>query len=118
MSAEPPTVTLPTSDRGDVTIPEPDWCNGVHEGIHYFSDLGHDGPDVSLDFRGHRVMDACLTQSPFARRATRVPQISITVAGPALDAAGVYEFAAALDRYADQLRDLAAQLDAIRGGGQ
>ncbi|MGW4022848.1 DUF6907 domain-containing protein [Streptomyces sp. NPDC005009] len=116
--SEPRTVTLPTLDHGLVTIPEPSWCAG-HTGDHpeLLSDTGHAGPDVSLTFRGQRIADACLTQSPFAEATTRAPQISVSLIGKSLDPAGVYELAATLDGYADRLRTLADELAAILAGG-
>ncbi|MET8409682.1 hypothetical protein ABZV34_16570 [Streptomyces sp. NPDC005195] len=119
MSTEPRTVNLPTADYGAVTLPCPEWCAGHadHRSDTRRADLAHSGPDVVLAFRGQQVSYACLDQAPYADTGPRHPQISLSLIGIALDAGGVYEFAAALDRYADQLRDLADQLDTITAEG-
>ncbi|MFG2948186.1 DUF6907 domain-containing protein [Streptomyces adustus] len=119
---EPRTVTLPTADHGDVTIPEPAWCIGhVSTPGDLRVDIIHSGPDVVLSFHGRDITEACLTQSPFAspsapRLGGRTPGVSVTALALTLDPAGVYELAAAFDRYADGLRDLADQLAAVLAG--
>ncbi|MFF4839247.1 DUF6907 domain-containing protein [Streptomyces collinus] len=119
MSSEPATVTLATADHGQVTIPEPTWCAGhqQHDPDSARSDLGHAGPDITLAFHGRTLSVACLDQAPFAVEASREPVVSEFLVGKSLDPVGVYELAAAYDRYADQLRDLADQLTAILAGG-
>ncbi|MFE1845794.1 DUF6907 domain-containing protein [Streptomyces sp. NPDC059515] len=106
----PRTVTLATLDHGDVTLPEPAWCAG-HTGHRpqYRADLSHSGEDITLTFRGRPLAAACLDQSPFGATGREV-RVSVSLVGQALDARGVYELAADLDRYADQLRGLADQL--------
>ncbi|MGV9281649.1 DUF6907 domain-containing protein [Streptomyces sp. NPDC003730] len=112
------TITLPTADHGDVTLPEPSWCAGHadHRPDTERVDLGHSGPEAVLKFRGRVLSVACLEQAPFAAKATRDVQVSVSLAGPALDARGVYELAADLDAYADRLRSLADQLLVILAG--
>ncbi|WUR84492.1 hypothetical protein OG967_39835 [Streptomyces phaeochromogenes] len=119
------TVTLPTRDHGDVTLDEPTWCAGHadHRPDNYRADILHQGPDVTLTFRGHHVADAALAQSPFAGDSSpglggRTPGVSVSLIGRTLDPAGLYNLAASLDGYADQLRDMADQLSTILGGGQ
>ncbi|WP_411091386.1 DUF6907 domain-containing protein [Streptomyces sp. 049-1] len=118
MNTEPRAVTLPTADHGAVTLPEPSWCAGhpAPDPRTLRVDLGHSGPEVVLKFRGRVLSVACLEQAPCAAEATRDVQVSVSLAGPALDARGVYELAADLDTYADRLRDLADQLLVIRAG--
>ncbi|MFI5859171.1 DUF6907 domain-containing protein [Streptomyces parvulus] len=112
-----PTVTLATTDHGDVTLPEPSWCAGhTDHRPEARSDLGHAGPDVVLKFRGRVLAEACLDQAPLAEVASRDVQVSVSLTGTSLDARGVYELAADLDTYADRLRDLADQLLVIRAG--
>lgn len=126
MSTEPRTITLPTADYGDVTVPEPDWCTGHpnHRPDDQRADIHHSGPDISLNWRGHHITDACIVQSPFTETdvpelSSRTPGVSVSVIARTLDPASLYDLAAALDGYADQLRDLADQLDTIlTGGGQ
>lgn len=123
MSTERRTVTLVTSDHGDVTIPEPSWCAGHADHVPgHRADILHLGPDVTLSFRGHHIADASLAQVPFAAPGdpeigSPTPGVSISLIGRALDARGVYELAAALDTYADRLRDLADQLLVIVAEG-
>lgn len=92
-------------------IPEPSWCVGHDpDRAQFRSDLLHTGPDVPLTFRGKQVTEACLTQAPYARKATREPRVSVSLIRAELDVRGTYEFAAALEAYAEKLRSLADQL--------
>ena len=122
MSTEPRTITLPTADFGPVTVEEPAWCCGHpdHRPDDLREDIHHSGPDVSLTWRGHRITDACIVQSPYTRTdvpelSSRTPGVSVSAIGRTLDPTGLYDLAAALDGYADQLRDLADQLTRILG---
>ncbi|MFJ1552339.1 DUF6907 domain-containing protein [Streptomyces mirabilis] len=124
MSTEPRTVTLPTADYGDVTLPEPAWCIGHpnHRPDDQRADIHHSGPDITLTFRGHHITHACLAQSPFTQidipeLSSRTPGVSVSVIARNLDPTSLYELAATLDTYADQLRDLADQLDTLLAGG-
>lgn len=117
MSTEPRTVTLPTADHGDVTVPEPAWCTGhVSMPGDLRADILHQGPDVVLAFHGHHIGEAGLVQSPFAERLSRKPGVSVSLLSKTLDPVGLYDLAAVLDAHADRLRDLADQLTAILGG--
>ncbi|MFD6998819.1 DUF6907 domain-containing protein [Streptomyces mirabilis] len=124
MSTEPRTITLPTSDFGDVTVDEPAWCDGHpdHRPDYMREDIHHSGPDVSLTWRGHHITDACLVQSPFTKTdvpelSSRTPGVSVAIIARTLNPAQLYDLAAALDTYADQLRDLADKLDTLLAGG-
>ncbi|MET7779587.1 hypothetical protein ABZU94_29825 [Streptomyces mirabilis] len=124
MSTEPRTITLPTTDHGPVTLDEPTWCTGHpnHHTDDLRADIHHSGSDVSLTWRGHHITDACIVQSPFTEidipeLSSRTPGVSVSVIARTLDPAGLYDLAAALDGYADQLRDLADQLDTLLAGG-
>lgn len=121
---EPRTVTLATADHGDVTLPEPSWCTGHprHRPDDYRADILHQGPAVTLTFRGHHIADASLVQSPFTEidvpdLSSLTPGVSVSLIGRTLDPAGLCTLAASLDGYADRLRDMADQLSAILGGG-
>lgn len=123
MSTEPRTITLPTEDHGNVTLPEPSWCVGHadHRPDTYRADILHKGPDVTLAFHGVEVINVCLTQSPCATIVTpglggRTTGVSVYPPGRTLTPVSLYSLAAALDGYADQLRGLADQLDAILAG--
>ena len=117
-------ITLPTIDHGEITLPEPSWCVGHadHEAGDR-ADILHRGPDVALVFRGHFITDAGLVQTPFSTAdipelCSSTPGISVSPIGRTLDPASVYDLAAALDGYADRLRDLADQLARILAGGE
>ncbi|MEW2272155.1 DUF6907 domain-containing protein [Streptomyces griseofuscus] len=124
MSAEQPsTVTLATSDHGVVTLPEPSWCLGhaIHDPETQYADIIHSSPDITLTFRHATLMTACLVQSPNATpRAAGLggptPGVSVYPLGESLDPVQMYDLAARIDVYADQLRDLADQLTRILGG--
>ncbi|MFD8739425.1 DUF6907 domain-containing protein [Streptomyces sp. NPDC059618] len=119
------TITLATSDHGPVTLQEPSWCAGHahHDPETLRVDLIHAGPSVDLDHRGATLFSAELVQSPYASPSDphlggRTPGVSVHPLGQTLNPIELYSLAADLDRYADQLRALADQLAAIRGGGQ
>ncbi|MDX2679275.1 DUF6907 domain-containing protein [Streptomyces sp. NY05-11A] len=125
MSPEPRTITLPTEDFGDVTLPEPSWCagHGDHDPLTERVDLTHAGPDVDCTHRGHTLFSAGLVQSPYSTSTTPelggpILGVSVHPLARTLDPVQLYGLAAALDGYADQLRDLADQLDTILGGGR
>lgn len=120
MNTEPRTVTLPTEDHGNVTLPEPTWCAGhPNPQPQYRTDLTHYGPEHRLTFNGSELFRLMLAQSPLAEQTSRdvcayVEQTGYT---GSLDPAGLYDLAAALDSAADQLRVLADQLAAVLAGG-
>ncbi len=125
MSTEPRTVSLPTVDHGAVTLQEPSWCAGHthHDPETARADLIHAGPSIECAQLGRTLMSAELVQSPYATTSTPrlgspTPGVSVYPLGRTLDPTDLYALAAALDSYADRLRDLADQLDAILGGGQ
>lgn len=118
MSSEPRTITLRTADHGDVTFTCPAWCVARHEPHGYRADILHAGEDVALVFRGHDIGDASLVQSPYAELPGGGLGVSVSLLGQTLDPVELYDFAATLDTHADQLRDLADQLDAILAGGE
>ncbi|MEU3546304.1 DUF6907 domain-containing protein [Streptomyces longwoodensis] len=121
MSAEPRTVTLRTSDRGDVTIPEPAWCIGhaLHDPETAYVDLGHHSARTVLNFQGRTIGEARITQTPYTEGGTRAAYASVYLLldGADVGPAGLYDFAGRLDAHADQLRALADQLAAILDGG-
>lgn len=123
MSTEPRTIVLATEDHGPVTLPEPSWCRGHddHRPDTAQIDLIHVGPSVDCTFLGIQVFTAELVASPYARTSLprlggRTPGVSVHPLGRTLDPADLYGLAAALDGYADRLRDLADQLAAILDG--
>lgn len=123
MSTEPRTITLPTADHGDVTLDEPAWCCGHpnHRPDDRRADILHVGPDVTLAFHGRDIGDASLVQSPFSTAeipelCSSTPGVSVSLLGITLNPVQLYDFAATLDRHADQLRDLADQLYTLNAG--
>lgn len=114
---EPRTVTVRTLDHGDVTFTCPAWCRAEHEADGYRADILHAGEDVALVFHGRTIGDASLVQSPYAELLGRKVGVSVSLLGQTLDPVQLYSLAAALDGYADRLRDLGAQLTAVLNGG-
>jgi hypothetical protein len=120
---EPRTVTLPTTDHGDVTVPEPAWCAGhTDHRPGPRAEILHRGREISLAFRGAHITDAALVQAPFLPAGTPelggpTPGVSVDVVGLVLDPVGAYELAAALDLHAAALRALAYDLAVILAGG-
>jgi len=109
------TVTLPTLDHGDVTLPEPSWCAGHadHRPDTYRVDLDHKGEEYLLRHNGELLWTAFLGEAPFATRPEHrgiglyVEQGSYA---RTLDPTALYSLAAALDTHADLLRTLADDL--------
>ncbi|OQD52742.1 hypothetical protein BM536_032045 [Streptomyces phaeoluteigriseus] len=102
-------------------VEEPDWCVDPHEHAQHRSDITHYGPEHRLTFNGAALFRVMLAQTPMARKASRDTRAYIehTNFTATLDAAGLYDLAAALDSAADQLRDFADQHEAfLAGGGQ
>jgi hypothetical protein len=121
VSTEPRIVTLATADHGPVTLPEPSWCAGHthHDPETLRVDLIHASAVIECLYLGRTLLAAELVQSPFAESSDRhlggrTPGASVYPLGQTLDATELYSLAASLDRYADQLRDLADQLDTPR----
>nr|WTB31092.1 hypothetical protein OG781_17825 [Streptomyces sp. NBC_00830] len=92
------TVTVQTADHGDVTLPEPSWCTGVHQEGGHRSDISHHGrpTTVTLD-DGTLLLQAQLAQFPYSVRDT-APYVALELG----DAEGEYDQAA--------LQDLARKL--------
>ncbi|MDX2675815.1 DUF6907 domain-containing protein [Streptomyces sp. NY05-11A] len=107
------TITLPTTDAGDVTVPEPAWCVG-HDGYRpgYQVDILHRGEYHGVRFRGLEIGDASFVLSPCPPGGE--VGVSVSLVSQTLDAVGLYELAAVLERHAEQLRGLADQLDVLR----
>lgn len=125
MSTEPSTITLATSDHGNVVLPEPSWCAGhaLHDPESLRVDLVHAGPAVDCTHLGANLFSAELVQSPYSESSSpllggRTPGVSVWPLGRTLDPVQLYSLAADLDRYADQLRGLADQLAAVLDGGE
>ena len=118
-------ITLPTLDHGDVTLPEPAWCAGHthHDPNTARADLMHAGPTIECAQFGHTLLTAQLVQSPYATFSDPhlggpTPGVSVYPPGLTLDPTDLYCLAVALDSYADRLRDLGDQLTALTAGGE
>ncbi|MFD0138006.1 DUF6907 domain-containing protein [Streptomyces sp. NPDC127159] len=117
-------ITLPTSDHGEVTLPEPPWCLGasVHEPGGYRADILHRGPEQTIAFRGDPISEAGLVQLPYGSTdpelGSPTPGVSVSLVQLTLDPVGLYELAAVLDRHAEQLRGLADELTLLLAGSE
>ncbi|WP_411076645.1 DUF6907 domain-containing protein [Streptomyces sp. cmx-10-25] len=113
-----PSVTLPTTDHGPVTLPEPGWCTG-HAGHipGHRVDLTHFGTQHDLTFEGNTLLVAMLSQDPFApvaeRRRTGLYVEQVDFSGT-LDVTEVRQLAATLTVHAAHLRRLADELAGIQ----
>ncbi|MEU0069520.1 hypothetical protein ABZ027_08245 [Streptomyces sp. NPDC006332] len=120
MSTEPRTVTLHTSDHGDVTLPEPSWCVGhPDQRAEYKVDVSHDGPEHVIAPGGRETFTAFLTQAPFSD-VDRSIGLHVEVA----DLTGtctpdeVEQLADDLVESVEQLRVLGRQLADLLDGGE
>ncbi|TGB09791.1 hypothetical protein [Streptomyces sp. MZ04] len=119
------TVTLPTLDFGDVTIPCPEWCTGHLAQPQYRSDLTHNGPVVvaKVETECHGVIEFLQTHlswAPFAElRPEPYPVAAIEVGdGHDFGPDGVRKVAKALLGHAGRLHRFADDLDHLRDGGE
>ncbi|MFI6856525.1 DUF6907 domain-containing protein [Streptomyces sp. NPDC050416] len=111
------TVTLQTEDRGEVTVPEPEWCVG-HEGdsVGHFTDIGHAGEPVALEFDGRQLMVARLSWGPFSElRPEPYPVVDVDELPAGLDPQETRELAARVGLYVGELYRLANEADRLRG---
>ncbi|MFE7803998.1 DUF6907 domain-containing protein [Streptomyces sp. NPDC057430] len=112
------TVTLPTIDHGDITLPEPAWCTGHADHIPgYRVDLAHTGPEHHFAFEGEQLLVAMLTQYPLSDALSTDVGLFVEQTGYArtLDPVRLRMLAAALTVHAMHLRTLADELAAIHG---
>lgn len=120
--SEPRTITLPTLDAGDVTMPEPSWCRGHadHRPDSYRIELDHKGPEHRLTHHGELLFTAFLGAAPFAddpREHTPGLYVEQGRFARTLNPTELYDLAATLEAHADRLRGLADQLAQILAGG-
>lgn len=113
------TVTIPTSDHGDVTIPEPAWCTGgYHQPGGYRGDISHTSDDIEFNVETGdgtvTAMRAVFEQRPFAERRPpgRGVFVSVELDGDWFPSSPreLDQIAAALVIHAVHLRTLARQL--------
>ncbi|MEV6398139.1 hypothetical protein AB0M39_25775 [Streptomyces sp. NPDC051907] len=67
---------MATSDHGNVSIPEPSWCTGVHQEGGYLSDVSHNGRPVEVLHDGELLASGQLGQWPFSL-SCRVPFVAV-----------------------------------------
>lgn len=111
------TVTVPTLDNGNVTLPEPAWCAGHTDSpAEQRVDLHHAAP-VPVP-SGLVDMDAELVEYPYG--TTPIPvSVHVEIVAPAmtLDPDGLREYAASLAARASLLVEFADRLAVVRTGG-
>ncbi|MEU1117824.1 MULTISPECIES: hypothetical protein [unclassified Streptomyces] len=113
-------ITLPTIDHGDITIPCPPWCAGHDTTPQYRADLTHEGTERILSIPTKHGPVALLVvafeQRPYAENwPGTAPFVNVGFGGdyhpmrrPALHAAAdaLMDQAAVLRRLADELGEL------------
>ncbi|MCH0555795.1 hypothetical protein [Streptomyces sp. MUM 16J] len=120
MSTEPRNAIVNVLVTKALEIPEPDWCAGHHTDQAQFKpDITHYGPEHAVEINGFRVLQAMLSQSPYAEYAS--PDTVLYVESG--DFTGsyspdeVFQLADALATAAEQLRTLGLDLASILAGG-
>ncbi|MDH6125955.1 hypothetical protein [Kitasatospora sp. GP82] len=119
------TVTIRLAGGMDVVVPEPSWCEGVHQQGQALENLFHEGPETGLivaTLRGPvEILAAALAQYPFRTdvlRRSPVATVLLDGAWYELGSAEVRELAAGLVAHAEVLRGMAEELDGFSGGGR
>ncbi|MET8506791.1 hypothetical protein ABZV60_19365 [Streptomyces sp. NPDC004787] len=113
------TVTVPTGDYGDVTIPEPSWCLGLHPFEQYRVDITHEGEEVfplipTLCHGEAPTLSVSLIQRPFsAHRSQVVASMHLDGDWHELDSALLDRAASVLVEHATTLRHLARKLASL-----
>ncbi|MFJ9628071.1 DUF6907 domain-containing protein [Streptomyces sp. NPDC101175] len=116
------TVTLLTSDRGEVTVDEPAWCIGHDDDlVGYYSDITHNGrtvtaPIVTARYGASKIMSARVSHAPHAvEQPEPFPLLSVELdAHGDLDPADGHNLARALRLAAVRVEREAAGLEALR----
>ena len=115
----PRTVTIPTCDHGQVTIPEPSWCNGQHPADGYRDDIVHASDEtrhyIETSIGPVSVQTGCgqyVYGTPDRTAPYLVTEVEAVLYPETLGQ--VEEVAAALVEAAGYLRTLRPQLTAIR----
>lgn len=114
------TVTIHTSDRGPVTIPEPAWCLGEQVPDGDWIDITHSRPEEKLEFRDEPLWTLELVTDPTVPDpGRRLPRLHVEQTGFArtLDPAGLDALADALVEHAAVLRARAQEVAALVAKG-
>ena len=112
-------VTVQTGDHGDVAVPEPSWCTGVHETEAYREDIEHQGVAhvAAIETPCHGpvpVLSVSLAQRPFSAIDGRVHAVlKVDEDWHELNAAGLDAAAGLLVEHASTLRKLARELSVL-----
>ncbi|MFF9084406.1 DUF6907 domain-containing protein [Streptomyces rubiginosohelvolus] len=114
----PRTVTVPTTDQGTVTVPEPSWCVGhAEQPVDALVDLGHRSTEHPLGRPADPVGIALVSQYPHGNGPRQiglfVEQAALAIT---LDPDAVRELAADYETAAGQLRRLAGWVHILRAG--
>lgn len=125
MSA-PRTVTVPTRDHGDVTIPCPDWCTGeYHQRRGARVDITHTSADICFNVETSdgpvTAMRAVFEQRPFTEREPgRGVFVAVELDGEWYPCSPqqLDRIAAALTVHSVHLRTLAQQLAVLQAVGE
>lgn len=112
------TVTLQTLDHGEITIPEPRWCQG-HDGEQIVQrvDVTHVGPAVAAEFAGVEFLPARISWAPFSELQPEPYPVVDVEEFPAMDPAQLRELAAEVGLHAGRLYSKANELDRLRREG-
>lgn len=120
------TVTLQTTDHGEITIPEPEWCDG-HEDkiIGPIAEISHDGAEIAASIEHEqtgRVKLLCvgLTHAPYLTVQPEPHPLAYVegIDAASFDADGLRRIIAAVRAFLTEAEDVAARLDALAEGDQ
>ncbi|MET8765838.1 hypothetical protein [Streptomyces sp. NPDC004658] len=119
---EPRTATVNLLVTKTLEIDEPDWCIGHRTDEAQFKpDVTHYGPEHTVEVNGFRVLQAVLSQSPYAEHSSPDPVLYVEEGDftGSYTPDGVEQLADALTAAADRLRTLGRDLaEILDGGGQ
>lgn len=122
--SEPRTISLPTVDAGEITLPEPSWCAGHsdHQPDTHRVDITHNSSEISaaLDTRHGRIryLTAWIAQAPYSSYAPEaLPLVAVDVNAETvgLDPDAVRAFTALTRAHLGILDRLADECDRLRG---
>ena len=111
------TVTLQTLDHGEITIPEPTWCQG-HDGEQVVQrvDVTHVGPTVAGEYAGVEFLPACISWGPFAEQRPEPYPLADVADFPGMNPDELRELASETGLHAGRIYSKANELDRIRRG--
>jgi len=116
----PRRITVDTIDHGRIEIDEPSWCIVDHgrERPGYRADITHNGAPIAADVesvRGtERILEACISWSPFAELLPEPHPVLALGDLPPMDPDEAREAAAELGLFIGKLYSLSNQLYRLR----